>query len=76
MGGYSPGIRIADAFLAALASLDGEQHLGRHLAAAVEPTGCAQPTEWAQAFLDGSFVSAKKGGPTSGGRRSARARKS
>lgn len=32
--------------------------------------------EWGQAFLDGSFVPAKKGGPASGGRRWARARKS
>jgi transposase len=32
--------------------------------------------EWAQAFLDGSFVPAKKGEPASGGRRSGKARKS
>jgi transposase len=32
--------------------------------------------EWAHAFLDGSFVPAKAGGPASGGRRSARVRKS
>jgi transposase len=32
--------------------------------------------EWAQAFLDGSFVPAKKGEPGSGGRRSEKARTS
>ncbi len=61
MGGLAERIWLSHHLLALVGTLVSGWNMGAHLAFAAGPVEAAEKIEWAQAFLDGSFIPAKKG---------------